>query len=184
MSELKQRLLSYAPTKANGALPPAFCALLMAGTATLQLMLPQETALAPSTTAGRAPDWTLPEVGEPAVVFGTAGPSLFVPARLGDTAGDGQTGDTAAASPKPIGPLGGAFVLGSVRIGQSRAVLIRSSEGRVLRIARGSGYRGWRLVSIGERAATFRLGSQQREFEFGAVPVVSEASSDSEDSSE
>ncbi len=187
MSELKLRLLSYAPTNANSALLPAFCTLLMAGTAALQLMLPQESTLAPATPAGRPPRWTLAEVGVPAAVFGAEGPSLFSPVRLTDAASEGQTGDAAAATPKPIGPLGGAFVLGSVRIGQNRAVLIRSTDGRVIRIARGSGYRGWRLVSIGDRAATFRLGSQRREFEFGAAPAapaVSEDSSDSEDPSE
>jgi hypothetical protein len=187
MSELKHRLLSFAPSSGNRALLPAICVALMAGTAVLQLLLPQDNPLDAPLPARRAPRWTLPEIGAPANPAGAQGSSLFAPTRLAAPAGsgdDGEDSDGEAAKPKPVGPLDGAFVLGSVRIGSGLAVLIRSTDGRVMRLARGGSYHGWRLLAIGDTAATFRLGGKQREFEYGARAEASESGSDSEESSE
>lgn len=185
MSELKHRLLLFAPSSGNRALLPAICVALMAGTAVLQVLLPQDNPLAALLPAQRAPRWILPEIGAPANPAGAQGPSLFAPTRIAAPAGTGSGDeDGEAAKPKPVGPLDGAFVLGSVRIGAGLAVLIRSADGRVMRIARGGSYRGWRLLAIGDTAATFRLGGKRREFEYGARAETSESGSDSEDSSE
>jgi hypothetical protein len=173
----------FTPSSANRALLPAVCVALMAGTAVLQLLLPQDNPLAVPLPARRALRWTLPEIGAPANPAGVQGPSLFAPTRVAVPAGPGGS-DGEAAKPQPVGPLEGAFVLGRVRIGAGQAVLIRSADGRVMRIARGGSYRGWRLLAIGDTAATFRLGGKRREFEYGARAEASESGSDSEDSSE
>lgn len=178
MSELKLRLLSYAPASANGGvLPATLAALLMAG-AVVQLALPAPDAMPDGTVSGRAPQWSLPSVGEPGLPSTAILPHLFAPKRLGAaliTPGGAEGEDTEEApAPKPVGPLSGAWVLGTMRVGNARAVLIRPASGGGFRLPVGATWRGWQLVSIGDTAAVFRRGGRNRSISFGTTSSGSE----------
>ena len=186
MSDLKHRLLSFAPSSSNRALLPAACVVLMTSPAVLQLLLPQDNPLSAPRPARRAPQWTLPEIGVPTVTAAVSGSSVFAPTRLAMKAAASTDGeedpDAEAEAPKPkrVGQLGGAFVLGRVRIGAGQAVLVGPGDGRVIRLAPGTGYGGWRLVSIGANAAVFQRGGKRREFRYGASDMSSESEASSE----
>ncbi len=178
MSELKLRLRSYAPASANGGLLPAALAALLAAGAVVQLALPAPDAMPDGTAPGRAPQWTLPDVGEPGLPSTAIIPRLFTPKRLGAAlvaAGSGEAGDDEEApEAKPVGPLSGAWVLGAMRVGNARAVLIRPASGGGVRLPIGGSWRGWRLVGIDGNAAIFRQGGRNRRISFGTTSVASE----------
>jgi len=177
---LKLRLLSYTPASANGGLLPALLAGLLATGAVVQMVLPAPDAVPDGTVPGRAPQWTLPDVGEPGLPLTAIMPRLFTPKRLGAAllGADGQPAsgseDEEKPEPKPVGPLSGGWVLGAMRVGNARAVVIRPASGGGLRLPIGSSWRGWRLVSIGDSAATFRHGGRLRHIPFGTTSIASE----------
>ncbi len=186
MSDLKQRLLSYRPDKANGALLPAGLALLLLAGAALQLALPQGSAVPPALGVSRMPDRRLPSIAQVAAPDLTGRPSLFSPLRVvGASALD--AGGLGALGARPIGPLDGTFVLGAVRVGAAQALLLREESGRVLRMAPGGSYRGWQLLRIAASGARFRKNGRITRIGFGAsapadgsAPNFSESESTSE----
>lgn len=87
--------------------------------------------------------------------------SIFSPGRTANIA----TGDTAQA------PLGGAILAGAVSIrGRSYAVL-QSPDRRVVRLAIGATYQGWRLRALTPMGAIFEQGSQKLDVNFGAGAI-------------
>ncbi|GEN99031.1 hypothetical protein NSE01_08640 [Novosphingobium sediminis] len=183
MSDLKQQLLSYRPDRANGALLPAGLALVLLAGAALQLGLPQGAAVPPALGVWRAPDRRLPMIAEVGAPDLAARPSLFSPLRLGRTVPD----EIGGLAPRPVGPLDGTFVLGSVQVGRAKALLLRDEGGRVLRMAPGGSYRGWHLLRIEADGARFRKGVMSVHIGFGAsAPAggLNAASSESESNSE
>ena len=179
MSDLKQRLLSYRPDKANGALLPAGLALALLAGAALQLALPQGGAVPPALGALRMPDRRLPAVTEVAAPDLAGRPSLFSPLRvIGASAAERDAADGEALAPRPAGPLDGTFVLGAVRIGRTQALLLREEGGRVLRLAPGGTYRGWRLLGIAAEGATLRKNGRITRIAFGAGAPAGETAAD------
>lgn len=188
MSDLKQRLLSYRPDRANGALLPAGLALVLLAGAALQLALPQGAAVPPAFGVARAPDRRLPAITDVAAPDLAGRPSLFSPLRvIGARVAELDAASPGAVAPEPVGPLGGTFVLGAARVGRAKALLLREEGGRVLRIAPGTGYRGWHLLGIEADGARFRKDGKITRIGFGAnapagpsAPDSSESESDSE----
>lgn len=178
MSDLKQRLLSYRPDRANGALLPAGLALLLLAGAALQLALPQGAAVPPALGVWRAPDRRLPVIAEvPAPDLG-ARASLFSPLRV--IGRQGGAPDEPIV-PRRVGPLDGTFVLGSVQVGRVPALLLREDSGRVLRLAPGGTYHGWHLLRIEADGARFLKNGATRRIDFGAsAPASSESETFSE----
>lgn len=180
MSELKLRLLSLAPTGANGAALPAACALLLAAGAALQLALPLPGEMPEVATAGRAPAWNLPETAALPAPNLAERPSLFSPMRLIGAAGGAATGDGTQAAPPPEGPVGGAFVLGAMRTGGRRVLLLRTPDKRVLRMVPGGAFRGWRLLAIEDDSGRFRKDGKTISLAFGATAPAGEDGESSE----
>lgn len=178
MSDLKQRLLSYRPDKANGALLPAGLALVLLAGAALQLGLPQGEAVPPALGVWRAPDRRLPAIADVAAPDLAGSASLFSPLRVLGAQVD------PSASPMPqrrVGPLDGTYVLGSAQVGRTQALLLREEGGRVLRMAPGTSYRGWRLLRIEADGARFLKNGASRTISFGASkPASSESETISE----
>lgn len=169
MSDLKQRLPSYRPDRDNGAVLPAGLALLLLAGAALQLALPQSAAVPPALGASRAPDRRLPMVAQIAAPDLAGRPSLFSPLRLGGAqVGPPDAGSPDAVTAKPVGPLGGTFVLGAMQVGRAQALLLREESGRVLRMAPGGRYRGWHLLRIEADGAQFRKDGRITRIGFGA----------------
>jgi len=188
MSDLKLRLLSYRPDRENGALLPAGLALaLLAGTS-VQLSLPQGAAVPPGIGVWRAPDWRLPAITEVAAPDLAARPSLFSPLRVvaGRVAEQDALADGTLAAPKPVGPLGGTFVLGQARVGGMRALLLRETSGRVLRLRPGGSYRGWQLLRIETDGALLRKGGQSKRVAYGQISqgMAASAASSADETSE
>ena len=75
-------------------------------------------------------------------------------------------------------PLDGTFVLGAVRIGRTQALLLREEGGRVLRLAPGGTYRGWRLLGIAAEGATLRKNGKITRIAFGAGAPAGETAAD------
>ncbi len=165
MSDLKQRLLSYRPDRANGALLPAGLALVLLAGAALQLGLPQGAAMPPALGVWRAPDRRLPPIEDVAAPDLAGQGSLFSPLRAVSL----QAGalDTPAAL-RAVGQLDGTYVLGSVQVGRAKALLLRDESGRVLRMAPGTSYRGWYLLRIEADGARFRRNGIPFRIGFGA----------------
>ncbi len=188
MSDLKQRLLSYRPDRANGAVLPAGLALVLLAGAALQLGLPQGAAVPPALGVSRAPDRRLPMMAQIAVPDLSGRPSLFSPLRLGGAqASQVNAGNLGAAAPKPVGPLGGTFVLGAMQVGRAQALLLREENGHVLRLTPGGNYRGWHLLRIEADGARFRMGGRIMRIGFGAGAAAggfNAGSSESESNSE
>lgn len=188
MSDLKQRLLSYRPDKANGALLPAGLALVLLAGAALQLALPQGAAVPPVFGAARAPDRRLPGIADVAAPNLAGRPSLFSPQRVvGTGAALLDQASAEAAAPRPVGPLDGTFVLGAASVGRAQTLLLREEGGRVLRMAPGGSYRGWHLLRIEADGARFRKDGKIVHIGFGAsAPAGGSApnSSESENYSE
>ena len=174
MSDLKSRLLSYRPDRADGAVLPALLALVLLAGVAVQVALPQGAAVPPGLGGARAADWRLPairEVGSPDLA---ARHSLFSPLRVVGArvaAQDARMGGTRIA-PKPVGPLDGTFVLGSAGLAGARALLLRETSGRVLRLRPGGTYRGWRLQQIGPDAALLRKGGRTKRVAYGVPPAI------------
>ena len=187
MSDWKLRLLSFAPSRENGALVPAGLCLLLLPAAALQMALPAATEVPQGPGAIRAAAWHLPAVGEPLGLSGAALPPLFAPERLGKKLGeavaDGEAEDEAAAKPV-VGPLGGAWVLGLERVGARKAAIIRSPNGLVFKLAPGRAWHGWQLLSIQDNFALFRQGGKTHRINFGNAPPGAIGASDSENTSE
>lgn len=186
MSDLKQRLLSYRPDRANGALLPAGLALVLLASAALQLALPQGAAVPPALGVSRMPDRRLPAVTDIAGPDLTSRPSLFSPLRAVG-AGPSDAGGRGVVGAGLVGPLNGAFVLGALRVGSAQALLLREEGGRVLRMAPGGTYRGWQLLRIETNGARFRKDGTIMRIGFGAsAPAGGSAliSSASENTSE
>lgn len=186
MSDLKQRLLSYRPDKANGALLPAALALALLAGAVLQLTLPQGAAVPPGFGALRMPNRQLPAVGEVAAPDLAGRPSLFSPLRvIGAQVAELDAASPGAVAPKPIGPLDGAFVLGAARIGRAQALLLREADGRVLRLMPGGSYRGWQLLRIEADGVRMRKDGKITRLAFGeSAPAGARAADNSESESE
>lgn len=185
MSDLKQRLLSYRPDRASGTLLPAGLALALLAGAGLQLALPQGEAVPPALGVLHAPDRRLPMIAEIASPDLAGRPSLFSPLRLGVAAQGGN--GPGAMMLRPVGPLDGTFVLGSVQVGRAQALLLREEGGRVLRLAPGGTYRGWQLLRIERDGARFSKGGSPVRIGFGASAAGSgfnAGSSESESNSE
>ena len=147
----------------------------------LQLALPGGTAVPEGEIAGRAPDWHLPALVDPAPPAAMPGGTLFSPMRVAAErpAATGEDGE--AAAPKPVGPLDGTFLVGAMRVGHQRAVILRDAGGRVLRLAPGGRYRSWQLMAIGDDAATFRKAGRPVRIEYGSTaPAGGEQASESE----
>ena len=147
MSDWKSRLLSYRPDRANGAVLPALLALVLLAGVAVQLGLQEGPAVPPGLGVSRAQDWRLPAIREVGTPDLAARPSLFSPLRVVGArvaAQDALMGGTTIA-PKPVGPLDGTFVLGSARLAGTRALLLRETNGRVLRLRPGGTYRGWQI---------------------------------------
>jgi hypothetical protein len=186
MSDLKQRLLSYRPDRANSALLPAGLALVLLAGAALQLALPQGAAVPPALGVSRMPDRRLPAIADIAAPDLAGRPSLFSPLRVVG-AGPFDAGGRGAVSASRVGPLGGAFVLGALRVGPAQTLLLRDESGRVLRMAPGGSYRGWQLLRIEANGARFRKDGRIMRIGFGAsAPAGASAliSSASENNSE
>lgn len=178
MSDLKQRLLSYRPDKANGALLPAGLALVLLAGAALQLGLPQGEAVPPTLGVWRAPDRRLPAIADVAAPDLAGRVSLFSPLRVLGA----QVDTSVSLVPQDrVGPLDGTYVLGSAQIGRVQALLLRDENGRVLRMAAGTSYRGWRLLRIEADGARFLKNGTSRRIAFGASePASSESETISE----
>lgn len=185
MSDLKQRLLSYRPDRENGALLPAGLALALLAGVALQLALPQAADVPPAFRAWRAPDRRLPALAEVAAPDLAVRASLFSPLRvLGAEAAALDPAAPGVAALRPIGPLDGTFVLGALRVGQMKALLLRDEDGRVVRLAPGGAYRGWQLLRIEARAAVLRRNSTIKRIGFGAgAPAGGPAAATSESES-
>ncbi len=179
MSELKLPLLSLAPTGANGAALPAACALLLAAGAAVQLALPLPGDMPEVANAGRAPEWRLPDTAPLPAPNLVDRPSLFSPMRLvgasGATAADGTQ-----AAPPPEGPVGGAFVLGAMRAGGRRVLLLRTPDKRVLRMVPGGAFHGWRLLAIEDNSGRFRKDGKTISVAFGATAPAGQDGESSE----
>ncbi len=179
MSELKLRLLSLAPTGANGAALPAACALLLAAGAAVQLALPLPGDMPVVESASRAPEWRLPDTAALPAPNLADRPSLFSPVRLVGEGG-AATSDGAQAAPAPEGPVGGAFVLGAMRAGGRRVLLLRTPERRVLRMTPGGAFHGWRLLAIEDDSGRFRKDGKTISVAFGATAPAGEDGESSE----
>lgn len=188
MSDLKLRLLSYRPDKGNGALLPAGLALVLLAGAALQLGLPQGAAVPPALGVSRAPDRRLPAIAEVAAPDLAARASLFSPLRvIGARVAELDAASPGAIAPRPVGPLGGTFVLGAARFGRSQVLLLREEGGRVLRLAPGSSHHGWQLLRIEADGARFRKDGKITRIAFGASAQAgypAEDTSESESNSE
>ena len=166
-------------------LPAGLCAVLVAAVAA-QIALPVETLVPRASGEGRAATWTLPDVGVPADLPASVVPNLFTPMRLGgkigEAAGVDENGDgeeaTAPPPPKPVGPLGGSWVLGTVRVGNARSVIIRPALGGSVKLPVGRVWRGWRLVSIADNFALFQRSGKTHRINFGNAPPGANGASD------
>lgn len=187
MSDLKLRLLSYQPDRENGAALPAMLTLALLAGVTVQLALPQGATVPPGLGVSRAPDRRLPVIGEVGAPDLAARPSLFSPLRVVGAKLAEQEAATSseAPAPRPVGPLDGAFLLGSVKYGRASAVLLREPGGRVLRLPPGGRYRGWQVLRIETDAALFRKNGKTERIAYGSTaPVGGSATETSESESE
>ncbi len=188
MSDLKFQLRSYAPSSANGSLLPAILAAILAAGALAQFGL--STGVTSPLEAGpvRAARWTLPVIGEPGAPAPGAIPWLFTPSRLGLPTGEAAStdGDTATeAPPKPkIGPLSGAWVVGSMRIKSAQAAIIHPPHAPVFRLPVGGTWRGWQLTAIQGNSALFRRSGKTHRINFDTPPPSASDASKSENTSE
>jgi hypothetical protein len=159
---------------------------LLAGV-TVQLALPQGAAVPPAFGVTRAPDRRLPAIGEVGAPDLAGRPSFFSPLRVvGDklAAQEAALGGDAAA-PKPVGPLDGTFVLGSMKYRRASAVLLREAGGRVLRLPPGGSYKGWQVLRIEADAALFRKNGKTTRIAYGTTaPAGDSATETSESDSE
>jgi hypothetical protein len=87
--------------------------------------------------------------------------SIFSPGRTAN----GAAGDNAQA------PLGGAVVAGAVSVRGRSYVIMQAPDGRVVRLAIGSVYKGWRLRALTGDGAVFDQGSQKLNLNFGAGAI-------------
>lgn len=183
MSDLKLRLLSYRPDKANGALLPAGLALVLLAGAVLQLTLPQGAAVPPMLGVSRAPDRRLPAIAEVTAPDLAGRPSLFSPLRvIGARIAELDAASPGAALPKPVGPLGGTFVLGAARVGRAQVLLLREEGGRVLRLGPGGSHQGWQLLRIEADGARFRKNGKITRIAFGASAQAGDPAADTSES--
>ncbi|WP_225206581.1 hypothetical protein [Novosphingobium huizhouense] len=151
---------------------------MLAVAAGLQLALPLPNDVPPDNGAGRAPDWRLPDIADLPAPSLADRASLFSPTRL---VGATPSGDEAGAA-VPEGPVGGAFVLGAMRTGGRRTLLLRTPERRIVRMAPGQSWQGWRLLAIDQDAARFRKDGKTITAAFGAKAAAQDGDSDSSES--
>lgn len=184
MSDLKLRLLSYRPDRENGAVLPAALTLALLAGAAVQLALPQGELVPPGLGVTRAPDRRLPAIAEVGALDLADRPSLFSPLRVvgAQVAAQEAAADGTAPAPRPIGPLDGAFVLGSARFGRAGAVLLRETSGRVLRLRPGAIYRGWQLLRIESDAALLRKGGKTTRIAYGTTAPAPETATETSES--
>lgn len=183
MSDLKQRLLSYRPDRANGALLPAGLALALLAGAALQLALPQGAAVPPALGVSRTPDRRLPAITDVAAPDLAARASLFSPLRvIGARVAELDAASPGAVAPRPVGPLDGTFVLGAARVGRAQVLLLREEGGRVLRMAPGGSYHGWQLLRIEADGARMRKNGKITRIAFGASAPAEDPAADTSES--
>lgn len=184
MSDLKLRLLLYRPDRENGAVLPALLSLALLASVAVQLALPQGVLVPPGFGAMHAPDRRLPAIGEVGTPDLTGRPSLFSPLRVvGAKLAEQDAALTGSAvAPQPVGPLDGAFVLGSTKIGGARAVLLRTPGGRVLRLRPGGNYQGWQLLKIETDAALLRKGGKTTRIAYGTTATAAGSADETSES--
>jgi hypothetical protein len=173
-------------------LPAGLCGLL-ATAAAVQIALPAETPIPQGNGTGRSLAWALPDVGEPGNLTDSLTPKLFSPtrlgAKLGEVLGDGEAAAEAPEPPppkpkKPVGPLDGAWVLGTVRVDTANVVVLRLATGAILKLPLDHAWHGWRLTSVQDNFALFQRSGKTRRINFGNAPSGAFAASDSENNSE
>ena len=147
---MKPRLPIVLPPRASRARLPFLLVLVLAGTAALQLVLPQRIELPPGGSVARVRLAALPSA--PPVVIAPpllASRDLFAPpARRGgpDSAGD---------------PLGGAVIAGVVQKGRLRLGVVQQAGGQVRYVAVGGEVSGWRLAALDHAEARLTQGLGQ-----------------------
>ncbi|MDG2527269.1 hypothetical protein [Caulobacter endophyticus] len=138
--------MSFLPRPGSGAFTPAsLCAVLLAGLAA-QVAWPVETAFPPR-ERGSVPTPRSP-IASPVPDYETlTSRPLFSPDRR--TAGGAGGGD--ATAPDVQGPI----LVGVVSDQRVGSAVVRGGDGAAGVVRVGETWRGWRLVSVGRRTATF-----------------------------
>lgn len=149
------------PSRANGAILPAACALVLAVAAIGQGFSVDPAPEPPAVLGGGVRE----RIEAPAIAPGLVPPVLrqtdvFDPAR---TARPGSGG---AATPS--GPLGDATLAGSVQFGARAYAILQRADGVPLRLGIGSRYRGLRLIAVDAAGATFQQGAARIHVAYGA----------------
>jgi len=168
-------------------LPAILAAILAAGALAQFALLTGETN---PQEAGpvRAAQWFLPVIGEPGAPEPGAIPWLFTPSRLGLPTGEAASEDGEAAAEAPqkpkIGPLSGAWVVGSMRIKSAQAAIIHPPHAAVFKLPVGGVWRGWRLTAIQGNSALFQRSGKTRRIIFDTPPPSASDASKSENTNE
>ena len=163
MSELKLRLPLSWPNRENGALLPAICSGALVLGMGVQLLAPPAPDLPLSVGKHRATLNVLPPITVGSGAMRIVGPSLFAPTRVVATADSEQA--------VAMGPLDGAYVTGAVRVGAQNRIFLQDENRRLMKLAPGQTYRGWRLLEIRADSARFRKDGKAVTVNFGLSPA-------------
>ena len=143
---MKLLALPPLPSRDNRTLLPALLAAVLVLMIALQFALPVDDELASDArrvVPSDGVDAAIGRVVPDPVILRSA---LFSPSRSSAANGAATVGK---------GPLGGAAVVGAVRVaGRARAV-IQQSDGTAISVAVGGRYQGWTLISLSSTAALF-----------------------------
>jgi len=159
---LKLPALPPLPSRDDRTLLPALLAALLVLMMAIQFALPVAEEL-PSDARRVVPSGSVEAVvgrvvADPVIVRN----ALFSPSR-GSAA--------SAAAGVGNGPLGGATVVGMVRVGKVARAIIQQADGMAVSVAVGGVYRGWTLVALSTTRARFLRDGERLAMDFtnGAI---------------
>lgn len=164
------------PSRANGAILPAACALVLAAAAVGQGLSVEPAPEPPAVLGGGVRE----RVAAPAIAPGLI-PSVLRQTDVFDPARTARQGGLGAGPPD--GPLGDATLAGSVQLGARAYAILQRADGVALRLGIGSRYRGLRLIAIDAAGATFQQGAARIHVAYGAgsTPIAPAAESGNEE---
>jgi len=81
-----------------------------------------------------------------------------------------------------VAPLGGAVVVGSVRVGRRLYAVVQAPTGASGRLPLGGTLRGWRLSRLDDDGAHFTRGPERLDIAFGASPIPIDPANQQSDS--
>lgn len=147
------------PERAEGTVLAALLTVLLAVMLVVQFVLPQDrpaSPVVPPVASQAGPAQIAAVSADPAL----ARRSIFRPTRLSG-GGAGEAGSS-------LGPLGGAYPAGIVRVRGTARLVLQTPGGNSVTLRPGQSWQGWRLTRIGRDEVRFRRGGETITLGLGA----------------